>query len=41
MPKTSLTQVLNLTSPPVAIAFVDEPPRGVPHVSTIEPAGCG
>jgi uncharacterized protein (DUF169 family) len=41
MPQTSLTQLLNLTSPPVAIAFVDEPPRGVPHVSTIEPAGCG
>ncbi len=41
MPQTSLTQLLNLTSAPVAIAFVDEPPRGVPHVSTIEPAGCG
>jgi len=41
MPQTSLTHLLNLTSAPVAIAFVDEPPPAVPHVSTIEPAGCG
>jgi uncharacterized protein (DUF169 family) len=41
MPQTSLIQLLNLTSAPVAIAFVDEPPPGVPHVSRIEPAGCG
>jgi len=41
MRQTSLTQLLNLASAPVAIAFVDEPPPGVPHVSTVEPAGCG
>ena len=41
MRQTSLTQLLNLASAPVAIAFVDEPPPGVPHVSTMEPAGCG
>jgi uncharacterized protein (DUF169 family) len=26
---------------PVAITFVDTPPAGVPHVSAVEPAGCG
>jgi len=38
---TSLTQLLDLTSPPIAISFVDAPPQGVPHVSAGEPAGCG
>jgi uncharacterized protein (DUF169 family) len=33
--------MLDLTSEPVAIAFVDAPPAGVPHVSAVEPAGCG
>jgi uncharacterized protein (DUF169 family) len=37
----SLTTLLNLTSPPVAIAFVDEAPAGVPRVASPEPAGCG
>lgn len=37
----SLAQLLNLTSPPVAIAFVDAAPAGVPRVSSGEPAGCG
>jgi len=37
----SLTQLLDLTSPPVAISFVEAPPAGVPHVSAGEPAGCG
>ena len=39
--RTSLTDLLHLDSPPVAISFVDEPPPGVPHVSAIEPASCG
>jgi uncharacterized protein (DUF169 family) len=41
MPQTSLTTLLNLTSPPVAITFVDRAPDGVPHVASGEPAGCG
>ncbi|HEV8574759.1 MAG TPA: DUF169 domain-containing protein [Dehalococcoidia bacterium] len=41
MPQTSLTELLRLTSPPVAITFVDAAPPGVPHVSAVEPAGCG
>jgi uncharacterized protein (DUF169 family) len=41
MPHSPLTELLRLTSPPVAISFVDEPPPGVPHVSAVEPAGCG
>ena len=41
MSHTSLTELLRLTSAPVAIAFVDAAPPGVPHVSAVEPAGCG
>jgi uncharacterized protein (DUF169 family) len=41
MPQTALTELLRLTSAPVAISFVDEAPPGVPHVSAVEPAGCG
>src|SRR3977135_4235698 len=41
MSPTSLQELLRLTSPPVAITFVDVPPPGVPHVSAAEPAGCG
>jgi uncharacterized protein (DUF169 family) len=41
MPHTSLAQLLQLTSTPVAISFLDAPPAGVPHVSESEPAGCG
>ena len=37
----SLMELLSLTSAPVAISFVDAAPPGVPHVSTVEPAGCG
>ena len=33
VPKTLLTELLGLTSPPVAITFVDEAPAGVPHVA--------
>jgi uncharacterized protein (DUF169 family) len=41
MAPTSLTELLHLTSAPIAITFVDEAPPGVPHVSAMEPAGCG
>jgi uncharacterized protein (DUF169 family) len=41
MSRNSLTELLSLTSAPVAITFADEPPTGVPHVSAVEPAGCG
>jgi uncharacterized protein (DUF169 family) len=41
MSQTPLTELLCLTSAPVAITFVDEAPPGVPHVSAAEPAGCG
>ena len=40
-PNLSLSQLLGLSSPPVAIAFVDAAPAGVPHVAAAEPAGCG
>jgi uncharacterized protein (DUF169 family) len=33
--------MLRLTSPPVAITFLDTAPPGVAHVSASEPAGCG
>ena len=33
MSQTSLTELLRLTSAPVAITFVDAAPPGVPHVS--------
>jgi uncharacterized protein (DUF169 family) len=41
MSRSSLAELLRLTSPPIAIAFVDAPPAGVPHVAAVEPAGCG
>jgi uncharacterized protein (DUF169 family) len=41
MLRTSLTELLHLTSTPVAIAFVDAAPPSVAHVSAVEPAGCG
>ena len=41
MSQASLAQLLDLTAPPVAIAFVDTAPSGVPHVAAVEPAGCG
>jgi uncharacterized protein (DUF169 family) len=41
MSRTSLTELLHLTSAPVAIAFVDTAPPEIPHVSDPEPAGCG
>lgn len=41
MPASSLASLLELSLPPVAIAFVDAPPQGIPHVPAAEPAGCG
>jgi uncharacterized protein (DUF169 family) len=41
MPPTSLQKLLRLSSPPVAISFLEAAPRGVRHVSEVEPAGCG
>ena len=41
MSASSLTELLRLATPPVAITFVDAPPPGIPHVSAVEPAGCG
>lgn len=35
-----LQRLLGLTSRPVAIAFRDEPPAGVEHISAAAPAGC-
>jgi uncharacterized protein (DUF169 family) len=37
----SLAQLLNLSSSPVAISFVDAPPEGVRRIAFGEPAGCG
>ncbi|MQA29827.1 MAG: hypothetical protein GEU82_08315 [Luteitalea sp.] len=41
MSRPSLTELLHLTSAPIAIAFVDAAPEGVPQVAAVEPAGCG
>jgi len=41
MRETTLTGLLRLDSPPVAITFTDHAPPGVPRVSATEPAGCG
>ena len=41
MSASSLAQLLRLAAPPVAIAFVDSPPPGIPHVAAVEPASCG
>jgi uncharacterized protein (DUF169 family) len=37
----ALAETLSLSTRPVAISFVDEPPPGVPRVAASEPAGCG
>ena len=39
--RRSLIDLLHLTSAPVAIAFADKAPAGVPRVEATEPAGCG
>ena len=41
MSQSQLAELLQLRVPPVAVAFVDAPPAGVPRVSSPEPAGCG
>lgn len=41
MSRASLTELLGLASPPIAIAFVDAPPPGVPAVAAGAPASCG
>ena len=41
MSHSPLTELLQLTSTPVAIAFVDAPPQGVARIADGEPAGCG
>jgi uncharacterized protein (DUF169 family) len=41
MSQSSLTELLQLESEPVAITFVETPPTGVPRVSSAEAAGCG
>lgn len=38
---SSFEELLGLSSPPVAMTFVDAAPPGVPHVAAAEPAGCG
>ena len=41
MSSPTLAELLQLSSAPIAISFVDDPPAGVPHVAALEPAGCG
>ncbi len=41
MPHTLLTQLLRLSSRPVAITFTNQAPSGVRRVTASEPAGCG
>jgi uncharacterized protein (DUF169 family) len=41
MSHSSFETLLGLSSPPIAIAFTDEPPLGVARVAAAEPAGCG
>jgi len=37
---TTLQDQLNLTCPPIAIAFQDRAPEGIPRIQTPGPAGC-
>jgi uncharacterized protein (DUF169 family) len=41
VPQLPITELLHLTSSPVAISFVDAAPAGVKHIEATEPAGCG
>jgi uncharacterized protein (DUF169 family) len=41
MSHNALADLLQLQTPPIAIAFVDSPPEGVPRVASPDPAGCG
>ena len=38
---STLTELLGLALPPVAVTFCDAPPPGVTRVAASEPAGCG
>ena len=40
MTQDELTELLNLSSPAVAIAFVDNPPVGIERVDRSGPASC-
>jgi uncharacterized protein (DUF169 family) len=40
MSHDNLTPLLGLTTPPVAIAFVEQVPPGTPHVKAVQPASC-
>lgn len=37
---TALQHALELTTPPIAVTFCDEPPPGVPRIAGSLPAGC-
>jgi len=37
---TRLSELLDLRNQPVAVAFSDAPPEGLPHVEEIAPSGC-
>jgi uncharacterized protein (DUF169 family) len=37
----SIARLLNLTSPPIAISFVDSAPAGIRHAGAVEAASCG
>ena len=41
MSQNALAELLQLQTPPIAIAFVDSPPAGVARIAAPEPAGCG
>jgi uncharacterized protein (DUF169 family) len=41
MPIASALESLSLTHPPVAVAFLDEAPSGLPHVDAAAAASCG
>jgi len=41
MAATTIEELLNLSAPPVAVAFLPAAPAGVPRVAQAEPAGCG
>lgn len=40
MTRDELTDLLNLSSPPVAIAFVENPPQGLERIARSGPASC-
>ena len=38
--RDELTELLHLSSPAIAIAFTDTPPRGIKRIDKSGPAGC-